>query len=456
MLRTATDVRASISSDFTSDVHSPKCISGVGRPLDDQPSTERLSRRTIRNRSLLATSAHGTLESADPVDLAPLSPLPTSSSSVQESLNPKEVYCAENSAYWTGRYVSVCDRLRMEELDGMDFADNQSDERLWESKDRLRVENAINELRGFCRTTQAQDSFARFETQLFQELKTNVFVLTPKALRSKTEVQDEVSKFAGPELKSKSIWTSPSSIETASISTSRVSSVNAEATLAVGPKLFYGRAGITKSKTTGHLASLLPMIQTRSTTTTSNTPRQGSTEPLSHRRRTSFFDCSPQTRARAMKEREDRAARRVAEVRRRLEAQSLTTSKTSDNQPRPCTTITTPQSPQSHRAYPLAMPATGRNGGAFSGSTLAGGRNDTKSSARSARIVCTRVDMHAQTAGAEKLERGRRKAERQFSGEIVKSLFGAGMRGMKKMRKRVGGGMVWSGSHEDLSSSSDR
>lgn len=344
----------------------------------------------------------------------------------------------------------------MEEFEDMKFADNRSDEWLWESKDRLRTESAIRELRGFCKTLQAQNSFARFEAQLSQELKRSPCAAIPQPTRPETAGQDEISKPVGPEVKVQSIWTSPSSLETASISTSRVSSINAEATLAVGSKVFYGRAGISKSKTTGHLASLLPMIQARSTITTSTIPKPRSEESSSHRRRTSYFNCSPETRARAMKEREDRAARRVAEVRRRSEGKLVTTSKTSTDQPRQCTTIATPQVQQSHRAYPLAIPITGRKGGKASGGVLARGEIASKSSAQSAPIVCTNVDVHAQTEHAEQLAKGRRKTERQFSGEMMKNLFGVGMREMRKMGKRVGGGMVWSGSHEDLSSSSHK
>jgi hypothetical protein len=51
--------------------------------------------------------------------------------------------------------------------------------------------------------------------------------------------------------------------------------------------------------------------------------------------------------------------------------------------------------------------------------------------------------------GKEKVIRSQRRTERQISGEKVKSLFGAGMREVKKIGRRVGS-MSWAESSEDL------
>lgn len=328
---------------------------------------------------------------------------------------------------------------------------------MWESKDRLRVETAISELRSFCKTAQAENSFARFEKQLSQELGKSPYISIAHTGRHKTLQQGGVPMLAGSDFKPKGIWTSPSSLETTSTTTSRVSSINAEATSAVGAKFFYGRGGIAKSKTTGHLASLIPMIHAKSmAVTTSNTPKPSCKELSSHRRRTSYFDCSPETRARAMKEREDRAARRVAEVRRRSEGKLHPSGKTSNSlQPHRLKITTSPEFQQQQRASPFETPAADSQAEVNSGNAV-GGEHEVQHSLRSAPIVFTKGEAHAQTNQVGGLEKGRRKAERQFSGEIVKSLFGAGMREMKKMGKRVGRGRVWSESHEDLSSPSDK
>lgn len=342
----------------------------------------------------------------------------------------------------------------MEEFADNDVANNKSDERLWESKDRLRVETAISELRSFCKTIQAENSFARFEKQLSQELGKSPYISIAHTVQYET-LQPAL---AGSEFKPKSIWTSPSSLETTSTPTSRVSSINAEATSAVGARIFYGRGGITKSKTTGHLASLIPMIHTKSiAVTTSNTPKPNYKDFSSHRRKTSYFDCSPETRARAMKEREDRAARRVAEVRRRSEGKLLPSGKSSNTlQPHRLAITTSPEFQQQQRECPFETLAADIKAEMNSGNAVVGGEREVQHSIRSAPIAFAKGEAHAQTNQVGGLEKGRRKAERQFSGEIVKSLFGAGMREMKKMGKRVGRGRVWSESHEDLSSPSDK
>jgi hypothetical protein len=52
------------------------------------------------------------------------------------------------------------------------------------------------------------------------------------------------------------------------------------------------------------------------------------------------------------------------------------------------------------------------------------------------------------SGGKEKVIKSRHKPERQFSGDRVKNLLGAGVREVRKMGRRVSG-MSWPGSGED-------
>lgn len=336
--------------------------------------------------------------------------------------------------------------------------DNKSADLLWEVKDRMRIETAVSELRNFCKTAHALHSFANFETRLFQQLERSQNNGIPQPARHGLLAERTgLPKSSGSDSNLKRIWIAPSSPEAASFTTSRVSSINAEATLAAGPKSFYGLGGIAKSKTTGHLASLIPLIQARSIApTTSHIPKLSAAESSKHRRKTSYFDCSPETRAQAMKERGDRAARRVAEVRRRSEGRLLSTGKIPTIQPHPLIKLTPPRNQRQRQTCSPAISGSGEDVGACGTNALATGGHEVTSSLRSAPVACPHVEVHTQPDHMEKLEKSRRKAERQFSGEIVKSFFGAGMREMRRMGRRVGGGMVWSGSHEDLSLSANK
>jgi hypothetical protein len=337
-------------------------------------------------------------------------------------------------------------------------SDNKSADLLWEAKDRMRIEAAVIELRSFCKTTHALHSFANFETRLFQEFERSQNNGIPQPARHGLLAERiEVPKLSGLDSTQKKIWIAPPSPEAASFTTSRVSSINAEATMAAGPKLFYGIGGIAKSKTTGHLASLIPLIQAKSIApTTSHIPKLSTAESSKHRRKTSYFDCSTETRAHAMKERGDRAARRVAEVRRRSEGRLLSTGKIPIIQPHPLITITPPRNRRQRQTCSPATPASGGDVGACSRDAVVTREHEVISSLRSAPVTCAHIEVHTQPSHMEKMEKSRRKAERQFSGEIVKSFIGAGMREMRKMGRRVGGGMVWSGSHEDLSLSGNK
>ncbi|KEF62231.1 uncharacterized protein A1O9_00203, partial [Exophiala aquamarina CBS 119918] len=328
-LRTPISLKSRISDVPASDDRFLPPTSGVGRAPDSDLSNLQLPGATFTNRSLESPPYTQVREAADTLNHVPKTP-----SSREEVLSPKDVsvVCqAETIPYWTGRFVGVCDRLKMEEFNTRRSfpgpADNKSVEAIWDSREKLIIDTAVIELTRHCKTTEALKSLTDFETRLLQDVgrsrnHTTAQLIGHRLLAGHTGLPKPSGSYSNPT----KIWIAPSSPKTATSTTSGVSSINAEATLAAGPKLFYGRGGMAKSKTTGHLASLIPMIQARSRSiapTPRHIPQANTAESSSHRRKTSYFDCSPETRALVWKEREDRAARRVAEVRGRLEARLL-------------------------------------------------------------------------------------------------------------------------------------
>jgi len=310
------------------------------------------------------------------------------------------------------------------------------------------VDTALIELICHCKSTEALQSLAKFKNRLVQDVgrnRNNATAQLPGHI--------DLPKPCG--LYSNNIWIAPSPPETATSTTSQVSSANAEESLAVGPSLFYGRGGIIKSKTTGHLASLIPLIQARSRSiapTTSQTPEASTAEASNHRRKTSYFDCSPETRAQALRERADRAARRVAEVRRRSEGRQLSNGKIPISETNPLINPTLTQNQKQGQTCSSGTTAPGMDSGASNIGVSARVKNEVISSLRSAPVMSSNVEVNSRPNRLDDGEKGRRKA----SGEIMKNLFGVGIREMRKMGRRVGGGRAWSGSHEELPLSSNK
>lgn len=329
---------------------------------------------------------------------------------------------------------------------------NKLAEAIWDSKNKMIIETAIIELTCHCKTTEALQSLSKFETRLLQDVGRNRNNATAQLVQQGLLAgHSDLPKPFG--LYSNKIWIAPSPPETAASTTSQVSSINAEATLAAGPRFFDGRGGIAKSKTTGHLASLIPLFQARSRSIapTTSLPQATTAEPSNHRRKTSYFDCSPETRARALKEREDRAARRVAEV-RRSGGKQLSNSKMPTTQPHPLITMTTTRNQRPGLTCSPATPPSGMDAGARNIGALARVKDEVTSSLRAAAVTRNHIEAQGQPSRVDEGEKSRRKV----SGEIVKNIFGVGMREMRKMGRRVGGGLAWSDSHEDLPLSSNK
>ncbi|OAP65402.1 hypothetical protein AYL99_01374 [Fonsecaea erecta] len=388
----------------------------------------------------------------------------TSSNRSQESDNdPSHVYFAEDLSYWTGRYMSLCDRFHMNELNRPPPSPSESTgkkiDRLFENIEKVRMNSVLNELRTHCKTEEALESFEDFENILLRKLG-----ILRQSLRRVGSLA-----FAGKEVERRSetsasngfkpfLLNTTASPGNASTPTSRISSVNAEAVLTEPSKTFYGGGNMAKSKTTGNLASLTPLIPKRQYVIANHSrPKSNTAQPASHRRRTSYFDCSPETRAKAMKEREDRAFRRAAEAHRRSNSQiplmGVVKSRGQSKDPASSSDAVTisgsipPRFSSSCSKVEAAEAVTG----SLSAAMLESGHVRPPPIAVS-RASPSRVQLvELPGGGKEKVVKSRRKSERQISGERVKTLFGASMREVRRMGRRVSG-IGWPGSSDDLTS----
>ncbi|KIW75279.1 hypothetical protein Z517_12053 [Fonsecaea pedrosoi CBS 271.37] len=376
-------------------------------------------------------------------------------------LTLRQVYAAEDASYWTGRYMSLCDRLRMKELNRPPQSPAGSTEkkadRLFENSEKVRMNSALNELREHCKTKEALKSFEDFENILLKKLgvsRQSLHRAGSLAFAGK-EVERRLGMSGSNGFKpfSLNMSTSPGH---ASTPTSRVSSVNAEAVLTETSKAFYGEGTMAKSKTTGNLASLIPLIPKRQHVIEGKSlPKSNTVQLTSHRRRTSYFECSPETRAKAMKEREERASRRAAEAHRLSNPQMPSVSvfrsrgRSKDPVPSPMAVqISGSVQPQFFSSC-CKVDASGEVTDSLSVAMLESGHVRPPPKAAN-NTLPSRVELvEVPGGGQEKIVKSRRKTERQISGERVKTLFGAGMREVKKMGRRVSG-MSWPGSSDDL------
>lgn len=329
---------------------------------------------------------------------------------------------------------------------------NRIPEPLFPDSEKIRMSTALNELRRSCRTNEAIKSFEEFEAQLLRKLglpRQSLRRVGSFTLRSNDLDKDAKIPASGG-LKNNMGWNLPHYPGNRSTSTSRISSLNAEAVMSQGSKTFYGNGDLAKSKTTGNLASLIPNMPKRLPVPTSSPGRKlGTTATIAHRRRPSYLECSPEVVTGAVIEREDRAARSAAEACRRstsrLQSFGLPKSDSQSKlQPSPQIAVQAEHDlcGSSTTKVNAFDPVVGElNCAMFESGHLPPPTQVSDTGASRVHLVKVPV------GGKEKLVKSRGRIDRQVSGEIVKNFIGAGMREVKKMGRRVGG---WGGSSEDL------
>ncbi|KAK4940206.1 hypothetical protein LTR10_019635 [Elasticomyces elasticus] len=416
-----------------------------------------IQRKSAPGRQIFIDSALANKAAIDSDSLSPRTPPSTvgSNSGSLPADTSKHVYFAESLQYWTGRYVSLCDRIRNQEMQHAEplntkDADNGRLDELFDNTEKVRMYAALNNLRKDCKTAIAVGSFEEFETGLLgkSENSRSGHRRRPSHIVGRVQSIGRMKAPGSGSVRPPLSWgmsQSPGNIS---------SRTNAEAVMSSSSDAFYGVGSLPKSKTTGNLASFIPVTVKKQTARATNSSAKLSTTvaPI-HRTTTSYLCSSPELRDKVLKDREERAARRAADAHRhsssrfpsqsadtngdqtRMHLQSLKTSvplgkeqtKVSQTQASTLDDVVEPLDratrESGHGVQPLMHVERAQNSSQVQIVNVSGG-------------------------GVEKVIKSRRKTERQSGGEMVKSLFGVGMREVKKMSRRVGS---WAGSSDDLS-----
>ncbi|EXJ60243.1 hypothetical protein A1O7_04395 [Cladophialophora yegresii CBS 114405] len=361
----------------------------------------------------------------------------------------RQVYVAEPKAYWTGRYISLCDRLRMAELKRPPPSPSETNEkqidRLFESSEKVRMNSALEELRGHCKTSEALISFEAFEGSLLKSMGISRQSLhRAGAVAYGTKVADRGLTASRTMPLAMAVSHTP---VTLSSSMSRISSVNGEPAMTDASRTCYGEGNLTKSKTTGNLSSLIPIIpKRRHVIITGPASKQNSVQQISHRRQSSYFEGSPETRTKALKEREQRAARRAAEAHWRSTSQALSPDGPSSRPPSGKVLEPGEMSQPQLVSYSSSIKGSDELSYSLSATALESGHG--RPPPVPTNVAPSRVELvNMASGGKEKVIKSRHKPERQFSGDRVKTFLEAGVREVRKMGRRVSG-MSWPGSGE--------
>ena len=325
-------------------------------------------------------------------------------------------------------------------------ADEKQNDRLFESSEKIRMNSALTELRDHCKNPEALKSFKAFEGPLLKKLGISRTSLHHAAnLAHGREPGRRLTASQTMPLNR----SMPDAPGTPSSTVSRISSLNVEGVIGGASKSFYGQGNITKSKTTGNLSAFIPTIPKRQHFVIGSPPSNATTSrEHDHRRKTSYFDCSPETRARAMKEREQRAARRAAEAHRRSTSNAFSSDGATSHKSSSKTSSTAEPARPQPISYRSKVGESDEVGFSLSTAALESGHGRPPPPL-SVKSTPSRVDLvRVSSGGLEKVIKSRRNPERQFSGDRVKNLLGAGVREVRKMGRRVSG-LSWPGSGEE-------
>lgn len=318
---------------------------------------------------------------------------------------------------------------------------------------------ALDGLRQYCKTATALASFEDFETGLLgvsggqPEGYHGRASITIGRIQTDKNVKPLGSGSSRPPLS----WNLSQSPGNTSSPTSLTSSVNVEAVMSSGAKAFYGLGSFPKSKTTGNLASLIPTIVKKQTVPAAG-PRSkpSTTAPAFHRRRTSYLDCSPEFQEKVLKDREERASRWAAEAHRRSSSRlpSLHNDETQDGIQLLSSKVPVRAHQEQSKFSESKVRTFDEVVGPLDCAMLESGHGlppplATEGSQASQQVQVVNVP----GGGVEKVIKSRRKTERQSGGEMVKNLFGVGIREVKRMGRRVGS---WAGNSEDFPSPGQR
>ena len=351
-----------------------------------------------------------------------------------KNLTHSQVTKAESVPYWAGRFVAICDKLRATECEQNEkrplVSNNDEDSRL-DAQDKTRMCNALNVLRRCCQTSDALRSFEIFELEFRSKMDLGRTWNHATSRVAPERQGDEAFKGGKPNKlrKFRTMLQSPNLISPVS---SEVSSLDVSC-----EEKFYGQGTLAKSKTTGNLASLLPIIHRKAAALTANFAHsEQDAQSNSHKSPASTVGYSPGLNEKASKNRDERLSKPVADD--LIHSGTWRDSKCtgSDRSGDVTAASRTRGATIKHRrvsSFILVSTQSLESPNVRIGherSTAAGSKDE-------ARLSGSEID--TQVPKGPGLGR---KSERQFSGEMVKNFFGAGIREMKKMSRRVSGGIT--------------
>ena len=373
-----------------------------------------------------------------------------------------QVYFAEPTTYWTGRFIALCDKLKTQHVARVVCVANhqsapENGERAnppqapFETADRERVLAVLEDMRSCCQSELALKSFEDFENSyLLIKSWTPAETTKPGALTRSiagvTDIPTTISKLRHP-------WTIRSTSSAMTVG-SRVSrTISSNKVLAMAEKA----NGLVKSKTTSNLAEHQMDAGKPSANRSADTP--GS--KVRHTRQPSTLSIQAQTNARVLREREERATRRADETKRRVnsisisgtaviaqsiagrskEAQGLTKSERTDTLSRPVKIPSKGHGMQDTYEQPQTRsPRVGTT------TISSSDRRPMESSAkRNASVILadTVVIGKEEALGAEWQGSASRelrpRTNRQSSGEMFKNMVTGGLKGVRRMGRSLTG-----------------
>lgn len=364
------------------------------------------------------------------------------------------------------------------------ISSGDSDRPPWESSDARRMNTTLQELRACCRTEIALQSLETFEVQLRKSTNMPCRPVRRRMSDGGSDLSDEdADRILKARLNTQHALQSRSTPVTAR-GISRIPTP-----IKIDPPLpsIFSRLALTKSKTTSNLATLSSLstfgitnLSTSKVSLPSTSHSLGAKTTEQHVRRKSGIETSERVDEAALESPEDTTKPWIADAKRRIS--NRTTSIGSTQSSRSSGSIqanisklvrkshlrhasTTTSLP--HLCHGNSRAKVSRDDRVTEGVSVrgieAGHRHPQPARPRSpgeADVELVNVhkgmrpqwDANAKAGSAEKVIRSktRTQAERQSSGEVVKTFFDAGISQVKKMGRRVGGSMSWAGSAEDL------
>lgn len=430
--RSVSDRQTSTTSSSRKSYPSGSSLAAPGRSKDVQESVTPVRESRKKQNYLVINTKLANAAPVQPVHGDTGNATKQSERKEPAIIDPRFIYFEQHPSYWTGRFSTICDKLRNKAMlcalaNGSlrPVSADPSDQGSYEVEEQDRVDAALDELRGYCKTAQALRSFEEFEETIRQALSLNG---KPNEC---CQIEEEISKTQVDQATHKS-----------------TSSIKAEASIVVPPRRMrtdmpfpsiFGR--LAKSKTVGDISA----VTDEGTSEPRKAKRQSTTARLSLSRhdRQASSDALP-----------TRVSRPAPVSQRKLfgsTSHSRFPSSVSSAQSIQTQVPSQPETPKRPSACHCKTSSFGSDrfdtvAEGVTASIMESGHGQPPAAAevKSPRTKVYMID-------GEKVVRSRHNRERRSSGDVMKEFWQAGVTQVRKMGRRVGGSSAWMTSSEDLS-----